>query len=86
MIGRITPRKLNVDTDERSLSSDEMKNALNLAVSADAEGDGGVVKFSDGNLSIAPSDPLSGMNEGENTVVGSVADEELGVVYFFVHI
>lgn len=85
MIGRITPRKLNVDTDERSLSSDEMKNALNLAVSADAEGDGGVVKFSDGNLSISSSDPLSGMNAGENTVVGSVTDEELGVVYFFVH-
>jgi len=85
MIGRITPRKLNVDTDERSLSSDEMKNALNLVVSADAEGDGGVVKFSDGNLPISSSDPLSGMNAGENTVVGSVTDEELGVVYFFVH-
>jgi hypothetical protein len=85
MIGRITPRKLNADTDDRSLSADEMKKAVNISVDSDSDGDGGVVKLSDGNTSIASSDNLSGVALGINTVIGSVSDEELGVVYFFVH-
>ena len=86
MIGRITPRKLNADTDERSLRADEMKHAVNVSVDADSNGDGGVVKFSDGNLSAGASDALARIeSNGENTVIGSVVDEELGVVYFFVH-
>ena len=85
MIGRITPRKLNADTDDRSLSADEMKKAINIAVDSDSDGDGGVVKFSDGNTAILPSDALAGVDNGINTVIGSVSDEELGVVYFFVH-
>ena len=85
MIGRITPRKLNADTDDRSLSADEMKKAINIAVDSDSDGDGGVVKFSDGNTAILPSDALAGVDNGMNTVIGSVSDEELGVVYFFVH-
>lgn len=85
MIGRITPRKLNADTDDRSLSADEMKKAVNISVDSDSDGDGGVVKLSDGNTSIASSDDLSGVGSGINTVIGSVSDEELGVVYFFVH-
>ena len=85
MIGRITPRKLNADTDDRSLSADEMKKAVNISVDSDSDGDGGVVKLSDGNTSIASSDGLSGVDSGINTVIGSVSDEELGVVYFFVH-
>lgn len=85
MIGRITPRKLNADTDDRSLEADEMKKAINISVDSDSDGDGGVVKFSDGNTSILPSDGLAAVAEGINTVIGSVSDEELGVVYFFVH-
>lgn len=86
MIGRVTPRKLNADTDERSLRADEMKNAVNLSVDADSQGDGGVVKLADGNLSTEASDVLAQIDqEGVNTVIGSVSDEELGVVYFFVH-
>ena len=82
MIGRITPRKLNADTDDRSLSADEMKKAINITVDSDSDGDGGVVKLSDGNMQILPSDPLSGVGDGINTVIGSVSDEELGVVLF----
>ena len=86
MIGRVTPRKLNADTDERSLRADEMKNAVNLSVDADSQGDGGVVKLADGNLSTEASDVLAQIDQdGVNTVIGSVSDEELGVVYFFVH-
>lgn len=85
MIGRITPRKLNADTDDRSLSADEMKKAINISVDSDSDGDGGVVKFSDGNTSISPSDALAAVADGVNTVIGSVSDEELEVVYFFVH-
>ena len=86
MIGRVTPRKLNADTDERSLKADEMKNAVNLSVDADSQGDGGVVKLADGNQSTEASDVLAQIDQdGVNTVIGSVSDEELGVVYFFVH-
>lgn len=86
MIERITPRKLAVDTDERSLQQGDLRQAVNITVDADGDGNSGVVKFVDGNKSIPPSDDLSGLpNRGINTVIGSVSDEELGVVYFFVH-
>ena len=85
MITRITPRKLNADTDERSLNADEMKYALNISVDANTDGDGAVVKCSEGNLASLSSDELGGVLDGINTVIGSVADEELGVVYLFVH-
>lgn len=85
MITRITPRKLNADTDERSLNADEMKYALNISVDANSDGDGAVVKCSEGNVASLPSDELGSVSDGVNTVIGSVTDEELGVVYFFVH-
>lgn len=85
-IGRINPRKLNADADERSLGPDEMKHAVNISVDSDAQGDGGVVKLTDGNQAVSASDAAAAISaNGENTVIGSVSDEELGVVYFFVH-
>ena len=86
MINRILPRKLAVDTDERSMQPGDLKQAVNITIDADSDGDSGVVKFADGNVTIEPSDPESGISrDGNNTVIGSVADEELGVIYFFVH-
>ena len=86
MINRILPRKLAVDTDERSMQPGDLKQAVNITIDADSDGDSGVVKFADGNVAIEPSDPESGISrDGNNTVIGSVADEELGVIYFFVH-
>lgn len=86
MINRTLPRKLAVDTDERSMQPGDLKQAVNITIDADSDGDSGVVKFVDGNVAIEPSDPNSGIPlRGVNTVIGSVADEELGVIYFFVH-
>ena len=81
-IERLSPRKLNKDTDERSLKPDEARDALNISVGLDSNGNAGVVKPADGNVPSALSDELASLN-GVNTVIGSVSDEETGVVYFF---
>lgn len=90
MIERISPRKLNKDSDDRSLSPDEMKEALNISVGIDKDGDAGIVKMADGNVKSPLSDEeaqalLSGETTGNATVIGSVSDEELGVIYYFVY-
>lgn len=90
MIERISPRKLNKDSDDRSLSPDEMKEALNISVGIDKDGDAGVVKMADGNVKSFLSDEeaqdlLTGETTGNATVIGSVSDEELGVIYYFVY-
>jgi hypothetical protein len=84
MIERITPRKLNKDTDERSLKPSELKDAMNVSVGIDSEGDSGVLKLADGNDYVSLSDAMASL-DGVKTVIGSVEDEELGVIYFFVH-
>lgn len=84
MIERITPRKLNKDTDERSLKPTELKDAMNVSVGIDTEGDSGVLKLADGNDHVSLSDAMASI-DGVKTVIGSAEDEELGVVYFFVH-
>ena len=84
MIERITPRKLNKDTDERSLKPTELKDAMNISVGIDTEGDSGVLKLADGNEYVSLSDAMASI-DGVKTVLGSVEDEELGVIYFFVH-
>ena len=84
MIERITPRKLNKDTDERSLKPTELKDAMNVSVGIDTEGDSGVLKLADGNDYVSLSDAMASI-DGVKTVIGSAEDEELGVVYFFVH-
>ena len=88
MIERISPRKLNRDTDDRSLSADEMKKAINISVGIDKDGDSGVVKRVDGTVRSFFSDESIKENEllqPSSLVIGSVADEELGVIYYFVY-
>lgn len=84
MIERITPRKLNKDTDERSLKPTELKDAMNVSVGIDSEGDSGVLKLADGNEYVSLSDAMASI-DGVKTVIGSAEDEELGVIYFFTH-
>ena len=57
---------------------------MNVSVGIDTDGDSGVLKLADGNDYVSLSDAMASI-DGVKTVIGSAEDEELGVVYFFVH-
>ena len=91
MIDKLIPRYLNKEDDARLVKSVEMTDALNVRVSADTDGDGGVIKNAFGNAAVAFR---SGNNwqglphalpNGTNKVVGSVSDLKNGVIIFFVY-
>jgi hypothetical protein len=91
MIDKLIPRYLNKDDDARLIKTVEMTDALNVRVSADTDGDAGVIKNAFGNEAV---DFRSGNNwqglphalpAGTNKVVGSVTDQKNGVIMFFVY-
>lgn len=91
MIEKLIPRYLNKDDDARLIKSIEMTDALNVRVSSEEDGDGGVIKNAFGNSGV----PFrSGNNwqglphalpSGTNKVVGSVSDLKNGVIIYFVY-
>ena len=91
MIEKLIPRYLNKDDDARLIKSIEMTDALNVRISSEENGDGGVVKNAFGNSAVVFR---SGNNwqglphalpSGTNKVVGSVSDLKNGVIIFFVY-
>lgn len=91
MIDKLIPRYLNKDDDARLIKTVEMTDALNVRVSADTDGDAGVIKNAFGNEAV---EFRSGNNwqgiphalpSGTNKVVGSVSDLKNGVIIFFVY-
>jgi hypothetical protein len=91
MIDKLVPRYLNAEDDARLVKSVEMTDALNVRISADTDGDGGVIKNAFGNSAVAFR---SGNNwqglphalpNGTNKVVGSVSDLKNGVIIYFVY-
>lgn len=80
-VDKLTPRYLNKDNDERLIKSVEMTDALNLRISAEDDGDGLVIKNAYGNTEVSLVTPLP---SGVNKVIGSVAVESTGTIYFFV--
>jgi hypothetical protein len=91
MIEKLIPRYLNKDDDARLIKSIEMTDALNVRISSEENGDGGVVKNAFGNSAVVFR---SGNNwqglphalpNGTNKVVGSVSDLKNGVIIFFVY-
>ena len=80
-IDKLTPRYLNKDSDERLIKNVEMKDALNVRISTEDNGDGMVIKNAYGNVEISFETSLP---DGTNKVIGSVAVESLGSIYFFV--
>jgi hypothetical protein len=71
-----TPRYLNTDSDERVLQTTEMSDALNIRITAEDNGDAGVVKNVDGNTLL---DSFSGHN-----VVGTYEHEGTNRLFVFV--
>lgn len=91
MIDKLVPRYLNTDDDARLIKSVEMTDALNVRLSSDSEGNGGVIKNAFGNSAVGFR---SGNNwqgkphalpSGTNKVVGSVSDLKNGVIIYFVY-
>ena len=91
MIEKLIPRYLNKDDDARLIKSIEMTDALNVRISSEEDGDGGVVKNAFGNSAVVFR---SGNNwqglphalpNGTNKVVGSVSDLKNGVIIYFVY-
>ena len=85
MKSKITPRKLNKSIDERLLKPTDLIDAINVAIRTDSDGQGGVVKNVEGN---APATFLGDREKtfpGDNIVIGSVSDDAIGAIYFFVY-
>ena len=82
-IDKLIPRYLNKEDDVRLVKTVEMTDALNVRISADEDGDGGVIKNAYGNAAIAfrSGDELPA---GTNEVIGSLANTQDGEIYFFV--
>jgi hypothetical protein len=90
MIEKLIPRYLNKDDDARLIKSIEMTDALNVRVSSEENGDGGVIKNAFGNSAVGF---LTGNNwqglphalpAGVNRTVGNVVDQKNGIIIFFV--
>lgn len=82
-IDKLIPRSLNKEDDVRLVAATEMTDALNVRISADADGDGGVIKNAYGNAAIAFKSG-DGLPAGTNEVIGSLANTQDGEIYFFV--
>jgi hypothetical protein len=82
-IDKLIPRYLNKEDDVRLVKTVEMTDALNVRISADVNGDGGVIKNAYGNAAVAfrSGDELPA---GTNEVIGSLANTQDGEIYFFV--
>jgi hypothetical protein len=91
MIEKLIPRYLNKDDDARLIKSIEMTDALNVRVSSEENGDGGVVKNAFGNSAVVfrSGNNWQGLPHalpgGTNKVVGSVSDLKNGVIIYFLY-
>jgi hypothetical protein len=80
-IDKVLPRYLNKDDDERLIKKVEMTDAQNIRISSEADGDGLVIKNAYGNEAVLL---VNDMPAGTNEVIGAVADEQSGEIFYFV--
>ena len=85
MKSKITPRQLNKSLDERLLKPTDLIDALNVAIRTNEDGQGGVVKNAEANTAVDFLGSDADAFPGSNYVIGSVSDDEVGVVYLFVY-
>lgn len=81
-IDKIIPQYLASDTDEKLVKSVEMTDNLNVRVSVDEEGSGGVVKNIKGTAPLLPKTAGDAFPSGEKRVIGSVENEANKEVLF----
>jgi hypothetical protein len=80
-IDKLLPRYLNKDDDERLIKSVEMSDAQNIRISSDDTGNSLIVKNAFGNAVVQLATSLP---SGTNEVIGFVADDQAGEIYYFV--
>jgi hypothetical protein len=89
-IDKIVPKYLNKEDDVRLVKNVEMTDALNVRISADTNGDGGVIKNAYGNAAVSFKAgnnwqaKTHALPAPTNKVIGSVSDLKDGIVIFFV--
>ena len=83
MIDKLIPRYLNLDDDARLIKTIEMTDAVNVRISAEEDGDGGVIKNAYGNTAITFATG-SALAAGDNVVIGAISNPQSGEVFFFV--
>lgn len=83
-INTLTPRYLNLDNDSRISAAQEMIDALNVRVSADDDGNQGVIKNIKGNSNIGNNLGYS-FTGSTNTIVGCYEHEATNRFFVFVH-
>jgi hypothetical protein len=77
-IDKIVPKYLNKEDDVRLVKNVEMTDALNVRISADTNGDGGVIKNAYGNAAVSFKAgnnwqaKTHALPAGTNKVIGSV--------------
>ena len=95
MINKLFPRKLNRSLDSRLRSPEDMIDAINVVIGdefsqsgSDADstmGDVGVIKPVVSNRGIDYNSDIDALPaDREVKIIGSVSDDQLGVIYFFV--
>lgn len=83
---RVSPRSLNRDDDKLLLKPEETIKSLNIDTDSNSQNEGGLVKSVAGNDKVPFSDGSMSLGSGNtNKVLGSVSDDQLGVIYYFVH-
>ena len=75
-IDKLIPQYLNSDTDQKLVKSVEMTDNLNIRVSEDDAGTGGVIKNVKGTDVVGPKRTSDTFPAGDNRVIGSVANEK----------
>jgi hypothetical protein len=89
-VDKIVPKYLNKEDDVRLVKNVEMTDALNVRISADTNGDGGVIKNAYGNAAVSFKAgnnwqaKTHALPAGTKKVIGSVSDLKDGIVIFFV--
>ena len=83
-IDKLIPQYLNSDTDQKLVKSVEMTDNLNVRVSNDAEGTGGVIKNVKGTEVVGFKSAADEFPAGSNRVVGSVSNEKNKEILFLV--
>lgn len=81
----ISPRSLNTDDNKLALGPQESTFSLNIDAEGFGEDESGVVKHVRGNLATSRSDEGVILPFGDNKILGSISDDQLNVVYFFVY-
>lgn len=84
-IDKLIPQYLNSDTDQKLVKSVEMTDNLNVRVSNDDEGTGGVIKNIKGTEVVGAKSASDAFPTGTNRVIGSVANETNKEIIFLLY-